>query len=136
MLAIFTTVACRACTEAGSRRGVSETRRRHQCLSSLKEFRSKGIQMLEVTRYVSIFMLREGRRNLRCELPKLGDPLHSSDHVSLFVPPTTAAVAVPRHLWPIGCRPEVLRHYGRPYIEQGGHHSPPSPVVGFILQGE
>ena len=43
VLAIFATVVYRTCAEAGSRRGVFDTTRRHQLLVSLKDFGCKGI---------------------------------------------------------------------------------------------
>ena len=84
MFAIFPTVAYRTCTEAGSRRGVNDTRRRHQLLVSLMDCRCKGIH--RCGRYsVSLdHMLRKARGNLHLYPPKLGDPPPTSELLALL----------------------------------------------------
>ena len=69
--------------EAGSRRGIVYTRRRHQWLDSLKYFSLQGYinrqVAVEDARYLSIYKLK-ARRNLFFYPPKLG--LHEEAHSS------------------------------------------------------
>ena len=138
MLAIFPIILAyrtRHCTEeAGSRRGIIDTRRRHQWFVSLRDFHCKGIHTyVGVDLYRSKYMLRQEITSFffsaQAWRPSTCEGAHSS-----FVPLTTAAVAVTTSTQPSPIQPpsSIIRAlYGRPSIKQGGGRLPTVPCVRF-----
>ena len=132
--AIFSTVVHRTCTEAGSRRGINDSRRRHQRLLSLMDFRCKGVY--RCGRYpvlVSIYMLsKEGKKEPTFMSAQAWRPATSELIAPLYHSLLLQSPSIRTHLWPIGRRPVVFSCY-RPCIKQGGDGSLPFPCVRFYI---
>ena len=154
----FVRYMCVVCIEARSRRGIIDTRRRHQWVVgiSLKRFRCKGTNTpdrrgVEDVRYLSIYLPRKATRSLFFESIQAWRPstYYEQCHNS-FAPPTpAAAVAVTTQCAAVANRSPpgsivVLRSASngggvapfRPrcvrfYTAEGGG-SLLSPVFGFI----